>query len=113
MNFLDADVRRPLGAVSAIVDGGNTVVFSPSGSHVENTRTGEKIPLVRKGGVYVMGRAVAMGVGDALSGGLRRMWGLRGLMRTEGWSSWTGWRRKIWEFSAGGRSWSWGGRPGE
>ena len=40
--------------MSAIVDGGNTVVFSPSGSHIENARTGEKIPLVRKGRVYVM-----------------------------------------------------------
>ena len=51
INFLDADVRRPLGAVSAIVDGGNFVVFSPSGSRIENGKTGERIPLVRKGGV--------------------------------------------------------------
>ena len=54
MNFVDVDVRRPLGAVSAIVDGGNIVVFSPSGSRIENGKTGERIPLVRKGGGYVM-----------------------------------------------------------
>ena len=58
MNFLDADVRRPLGAVSAIVDGGNTVVFSGRGSAIVNDATGEKIPLVRKGGVYVMAAEV-------------------------------------------------------
>ena len=54
MNFLDADVRRPLGAVSAIVDGGNTVVFGARESAIINDATGEKIPLVRRGGVYVM-----------------------------------------------------------
>ena len=54
MNFLDADVRRPLGAVSAIVDGGNTVVFGARESAIINDATGEKIPLMRRGGVYVM-----------------------------------------------------------
>ena len=54
MNFLDADVRRPLGAVSAIVDGGNTVVFGARESVIINDATGERIPLVRRGGVYVM-----------------------------------------------------------
>ena len=31
MRFLDADVRRPLGSVSAMVDGGNKVVFAKGG----------------------------------------------------------------------------------
>ena len=31
MKFLDADVKRPLGSVSAMVDGGNRVVFSKGG----------------------------------------------------------------------------------
>ena len=54
MKFLDADVKRPLGSVSAIVDGGNRVVFAKGGSYVENEETKERIPMVRKGGVYVM-----------------------------------------------------------
>ena len=54
MKFLDADVKRPLGSVSAMVDGGNRVVFSKGGSYVENEVTKEKIPMRRKGGVYVM-----------------------------------------------------------
>ena len=66
MIFLDADVRRPLGAVSAIVDGGNTVVFSARESVIVNDATGERIPLVRKGGVYVMAVEVE---GDVREGG--------------------------------------------
>ena len=54
MRFPDADVRKPLGAVSAVVDGGNTVVFGKKESFIRNDTTGETIPLVRKGGVYVM-----------------------------------------------------------
>ena len=42
MRFLDADMRRPLGAVSAIVDEGNIVVFSKSGSFIQNDATGER-----------------------------------------------------------------------
>ena len=55
MKFLDADVKKPLGAVSAMEDEGNTVVFSRKwGSYVENDQTGERIPMTRKGGTYVM-----------------------------------------------------------
>ena len=54
MKFLDADVKRPLGSVSAMVDGGNRVVFAKGGSYVENEETKERIPMRRKGGVYVM-----------------------------------------------------------
>ena len=54
MRFLDADVRRPLGSVSAIVDEGNTVVFSRSGSYISNDASGEKIRMARKGGVFVV-----------------------------------------------------------
>ena len=54
MRFLDADVKRPLGSVSAMVDGGNRVVFAKGGSFVENEATKEKIPMRRKGGIYVM-----------------------------------------------------------
>ena len=44
MKFLDADVKRPLAAVSAIVDEGNTVVFSTRGSYIENDLTKDRIP---------------------------------------------------------------------
>ena len=54
MKFLDADVRKPLGAVSAIVDQGNTVVFSKGRSYIKNDTTGETIPVVRSGGTYVI-----------------------------------------------------------
>ena len=55
MKFLDADVKKPLVAVSAMQDEGNTVVFSKKwGSYVENDFTGERIPLERRGGTYVM-----------------------------------------------------------
>ena len=55
MKFLDADVKKPLGAVSAMEDEGNTVVFSKKwGRYVENDETGERIPMMRKGGTYVM-----------------------------------------------------------
>ena len=55
MKFLDADVKKPLAAVSAMEDEGNTVVFSKKwGSYVENDETGERIPLERRGGTYVM-----------------------------------------------------------
>lgn len=55
MKFLDADVKKPLGAVSAMVEEGNTVVFSGKwGRYVESDATGERIPLVKKGGTYVM-----------------------------------------------------------
>ena len=54
MRFLDADVKRPLGAVSAIVDEGNDVIFSAKGSYIENCETKERIPMIRKNGVFVI-----------------------------------------------------------
>ena len=54
MGFLDADVKRPLASVSAIVDQGNTVVFGPTASYVEQAATGERIPMVRRKGVFVL-----------------------------------------------------------
>ena len=54
MNFLDADVRRPLASVSAIVDEGNTVVFGPEKSYIENRETGQRIGMERNNGVFVL-----------------------------------------------------------
>ena len=54
MKFLDADVKRPLVSVSAIVDEGHIVVFGPQESYIENMGTGQRIPLSRSQGVFVM-----------------------------------------------------------
>ena len=54
MELLDADVKRPLASVSAIVDEGNIVVFGPQESHIENTSTGQRIPTIRRKGVFVV-----------------------------------------------------------
>ena len=55
MRFLDCDVKKPLAAVSAMIDEGNTVVFSNRwGSYVENDKTGEKIDIKRIGNTFEM-----------------------------------------------------------
>ena len=55
MRFLDCDVRRPLAAVSAINDEGNTVVFSKKwGNYIENDVTGARIPIERIGDAFEM-----------------------------------------------------------
>ena len=49
MRFLDADVKKPLGAVSAMEDEGNTVCFSKKyGRFVENDETGKRTYFERK-----------------------------------------------------------------
>ena len=48
MKFLDADVKRPLASVSAIVDEGNVVVFGQHKSFIENVSTGQRIPMCRR-----------------------------------------------------------------
>ena len=54
MNLLDADVKRPLASVSAIVVAGNVVVFGQHESFIENVSTGQRIPVCRRTGVFVM-----------------------------------------------------------
>ena len=54
MKSLDADVKRPLASVSAIVDEGNVVVFGQHESFIENVSTGQRIPMCRRNGVSVM-----------------------------------------------------------
>ena len=54
MGFLDADVKRPLASVSAIVDQGNRVVFGPDACYVEHVATGQRMPMARKKGVFVL-----------------------------------------------------------
>ena len=52
MKFLVTDVKKPLAAMSAIVDEGKVVVFDPGsfGSFIQNFSTGEKIMMKRKKG---------------------------------------------------------------
>ena len=45
---------RPLGSVHRIVQKGNRVVFSASGSYIENEQTGERIWMRESQGVYVL-----------------------------------------------------------
>jgi hypothetical protein len=55
MRFLDTDVRKPLAAVSAMNDEGNTVVFSRKwGNYVENDETKERIKMERVGDTFEM-----------------------------------------------------------
>ena len=57
------------GAVGAMEDAGNTVVFSRKwGSYVESVKTGERIPMVRKGGVCVM----VLNAVDGKRGGVKK-----------------------------------------
>ena len=54
MKFLDADVKRPMASVSAIVDEGNVFVFGQHESSIENVTTGQRILMCRRNGVFVM-----------------------------------------------------------
>ena len=54
MRFLDADVKRLLASVSAIVDDGNVVVFGQHELFIESVSTGQRIPMCRRNGVIVM-----------------------------------------------------------
>ena len=54
MKFWDADVKKPFRAVSAIVDEGNTVVFSRRICFIQNDESGEEIEMKQKGGTYVI-----------------------------------------------------------
>ena len=56
MKFLVTTVRKPLAAVSSIVDEGNIVVFGPGKdqSFIQNIATGDRIPMRRKRGTFVI-----------------------------------------------------------
>ena len=54
ITFQATGVRKPLAAVSRIVENGNRVVFSPEGSFIEHIGTGQRIDLEREAGTYVM-----------------------------------------------------------
>lgn len=54
ITFQATGVRKPLAAVSRIVEKGNKVVFSPSGSYIQNLATGKKVEIEQEKGTYVM-----------------------------------------------------------
>jgi hypothetical protein len=54
MNFEVTDCKKPLASVAKIVDKGNRVVFDQDESYIYNKKTGEKIPLQRERGTFVM-----------------------------------------------------------
>ena len=55
MKFRLANVNKALASVDRICDAGNEVVFNHTGgSFIRNLATGEKTPIVRKRGVYVL-----------------------------------------------------------
>ena len=61
MKFLVTTVKKPLAAVSAIVDEGNVVVFGPGkdGSFIQNKGTGSKLWLAERNGVYELPSYIA------------------------------------------------------
>ena len=69
MKFWDADVKKPLGAVSAMIDEGNTVVFNKKRSYIRNDPSGEEIEIKIKVGTFVQSSAG------------RRNWSRRGRRR--------------------------------
>mgnify|MGYP001200880737 FL=1 len=48
------DVRKPLAAVSKIIDKNNKVVFDKDGSYILNKKTGRRIELLEERGTFVM-----------------------------------------------------------
>ena len=48
------EVNKALMSVSRMVQAGNKVVFSRSGSYVEDEATRERIPLREQGGMYML-----------------------------------------------------------
>ena len=52
ITFQVTDVSKPLASVSRILDKGNAVIFSKSGSYILNEVSGEKIPIVDGKGTF-------------------------------------------------------------
>ena len=54
MGFQIADVERPLVAVSQLASAGNRVLLGAQRGEVVNVKTGRKMQLQRRGGVYIL-----------------------------------------------------------
>ena len=53
MTFNVAGVCKPLASAAKVVEAGNRIVMDPSGSYIENVKTGERMQLRKKKGVFV------------------------------------------------------------
>ena len=54
INLQVTEVHKPLLSVARMVDSGQRVVFDQAGSYIEDTKTGDRIPVDRRGGIYEM-----------------------------------------------------------
>ena len=54
MRFQITNVKKPLAAVSRIIQAGHKAVFDADGSYLQNKSTGEIIPLREKNGLFVL-----------------------------------------------------------
>ena len=61
ITFQITNSRKPLASVSKIVKQGNSVTFSPSGSFIQNVRTGRKIDIEEANGTYFIDVEYALG----------------------------------------------------
>ena len=54
ITFQVADVHKPLLSISRLADHGFTCSLGKDGGHLEDTVSGERIPLIRRNNLYVM-----------------------------------------------------------
>ena len=54
ITFQIADVHKPLLSISRLADNGYICALGEKGGYLEDTKTGEKIPLHRRNNLYVM-----------------------------------------------------------
>ena len=74
MGFQVTDVRKPLAAVSRIVDKGNRVVFGPKpeDNYIMNIQTGQKMFMKRERGVFVLDVGFMLPKDEAVPAGFTR-----------------------------------------
>ena len=53
MTFNVAGVCKPLASAAKVVEAGNRIIMDPQGSYIENVKTGERMRLRKKKGVFV------------------------------------------------------------
>ena len=61
MRITVVDVSKVLASVSKICECGNRVIFDEAGSYIEDKHTGERTPLHKRNGVYVMNMKIRKG----------------------------------------------------
>ena len=54
MHFQVADIHRPLLSLSRAADQGFRSVLDQHGGYLEDTQSGEQIPIQRRGNLYIM-----------------------------------------------------------